>query len=191
MGYALAERLAELGARVYLVSGPVSLKTRNKSIERIDVVSARQMYEACSHLYGKCNGAIMAAAVADYAPVVVEEQKIKRGAGNYTIELKPNPDIAASLGRIKRKDQVLIGFALETQDEEKNAVLKLQKKNLDFIVLNSLREEGSGFQVDTNKITILDNSGNVFQYGLKSKNEVASDIVDKLIETEDKLSALD
>jgi phosphopantothenoylcysteine synthetase/decarboxylase len=191
MGFAIAERLADLGAKVYLVCGPVSLKTSNKNIERIDVTSALEMFDACKSLFERCNGAIMSAAVADYTPVIVEKQKIKRASENYTIELKPNPDIAATLGRIKRNNQVLVGFALETQDEEQNAVLKLKKKNLDFIVLNSLRDEGSGFQVDTNKIKIIDNKGNIFHYRLKPKNEVAADIIDKLIETEKALSTLD
>lgn len=191
MGFALAERLAELGAHVYLVCGPVSIKTKHKNIERVDVISAQEMFTACNNLFGNCDGAIMAAAVADYAPAEFEKEKIKRSAGNYFLELKPNPDIAASLGRVKRKDQILVGFALETQNEEENAVLKLKKKNLDFIVLNSLRDEGSGFQVDTNRIKILDNQGNIFHYGLKPKIEVANDIIDKLMEMENKLSALD
>ena len=131
----------------------------------------------------------MVAAVADYAPANVEMQKIKR-EGNIQIELHPNPDIAAALGRIKRPDQILVGFALETQDEQANAVSKLKKKNLDFIVLNSLREKGSGFQHDTNKVSILDNKGTVLNFGLKPKSEVAVDIVNKLIEMQDLLPTL-
>jgi len=188
MGFAVAERLADLGARVILVAGPVSLRCRNENIERVDVVSAMEMYAQCLGHFGECNGAIMVAAVADFAPVVIVDHKIKRTSANYSLELRPNPDIAASLGKIKRKDQVLIGFALETNDEEQNALLKIQKKNLDFIVLNSLRDSGSGFQHDTNKIKILDKSGAIFTYDLKPKTEVAVDIVNKLIGIEDSIS---
>ncbi len=190
MGFAVAERLASLGAKVILVTGPVALQCKNENIVRIDVVSATEMHTQCLNYYNNCNGAIMVAAVADFAPVVVDDQKIKRTSANYLLELRPNPDIAASLGKIKRKDQVLVGFALETNDEEQNALAKLQKKNLDFIVLNSLRESGSGFQHDTNRIKILDKSGAIFNYDLKPKTEVAVDIVNKLIEIEDSISGL-
>jgi phosphopantothenoylcysteine decarboxylase/phosphopantothenate--cysteine ligase len=190
MGFAVAERLASLGARVILVTGPVSLQLKNDNIERIDVVSATEMYTQCLHYFSECNGAIMVAAVADFAPVAVDDQKIKRTSANYFLELRPNPDIAASLGKIKRNDQVLVGFALETNDEEQNALAKLQKKNLDFIVLNSLRNSGSGFQHDTNKITILDKNGAISTYDLKPKTEVAVDIVTKLMEIEDSISGV-
>ena len=190
MGFAVAERLASLGARVILVTGPVALQLKNDHIERIDVVSATEMHTQCLNYFSECNGAIMVAAVADFAPVVVDDQKIKRTSANYFLELHPNPDIAASLGKIKRKDQVLVGFALETNDEEQNALAKLQKKNLDFIVLNSLRDSGSGFQHDTNKITILDKNGTISTYDLKPKTEVAVDIVNKLIEIEDSISGV-
>ncbi len=190
MGFAIAERLASLGARVILVAGPVALKCNHKNIERIDVVSATEMHAQCVNYFGKCNGAIMVAAVADFAPVVVDDQKIKRTSANYLLELRPNPDIAASLGKIKRRDQVLVGFALETNDEEQNAILKLKKKNLDFIVLNSLRDSGSGFQHDTNKIKILDKSGTILNFDLKSKAEVAVDVVNKLMEVEGAISEL-
>jgi len=188
MGFAVAERLAFLGAKVILVTGPVVLQCKNENIVRIDVVSATEMHAQCLHYFGECNGAIMVAAVADFAPVVVDDQKIKRTSSNYLLELRPNPDIAASLGKMKRTDQVLVGFALETNDEEQNALLKLQKKNLDFIVLNSLRDSGSGFQHDTNKIKILDKSGTISTYDLKSKTAVAVDIVNKLIGIEDSIS---
>lgn len=188
MGFAVAERLASLGAKVILVTGPVALQCKNKNIVRIDVVSATEMHNQCLNYFSDCNGAIMVAAVADFAPVVVDNQKIKRTSENYLLELRPNPDIAASLGKIKRKDQVLVGFALETNDEEHNALVKLQKKNLDFIVINSLRDSGSGFQHDTNRIKILDKSGTISSYGLKPKTEVAVDIVNKLMETEDSIS---
>lgn len=188
MGFAVAERLASLGAKVILVTGPVVLQCKNENIVRIDVVSAAEMHTQCLHYFGECNGAIMVAAVADFAPVIVDDQKIKRTTANYLLELRPNPDIAASLGKMKRKDQVLVGFALETNDEEQNALLKLQKKNLDFIVLNSLRDSGSGFQHDTNKIKILDKSGTISTYDLKPKTAVAVDIVNKLIGIEDSIS---
>ena len=131
----------------------------------------------------------MVAAVADYAPVNVEKQKIKR-SGDISINLRPNPDIAASLGQIKRSDQILAGFALETNEEELNALSKLKNKNLDFIVLNSLRDSGSGFQHDTNKIKILDKMGTVLDFELKTKKEAAVDIVNKLIEMQDLLPSL-
>lgn len=190
MGFAVAERLASLGAQVFLVTGPVNLQSNHRNIKRINVISAKEMYNECLNLFSSCNGAIMVAAVADYAPANVEDQKIKRAGGNFSIELQPNPDIAASLGRIKRPDQILAGFALETEDEKTNALSKLKRKNLDFIVLNSLRDSGSGFQFDTNKITILDNNGQIFNFGLKTKREVAVDIVNKLIEMQDLLPTL-
>lgn len=190
MGFAVAERLASLGAKVVLVAGPVALQCKNENIVRIDVVSATEMHTECLNYFGDCNGAIMVAAVADFAPVVIDNKKIKRDSSNYLLELRSNPDIAASLGMIKRKDQVLVGFALETNNEEQNALSKLRKKNLDFIVLNSLRDSGSGFQHDTNKIKILDKNGTIFNYDLKPKTEVAVDIVNKLMETEDSISEL-
>ena len=190
MGFAVAKRLASLGAKVILVTGPVALQCKNENIERIDVVSATEMYNQCLSYFSDCNGAIMVAAVADFAPIVVENQKIKRISENYFLELRPNPDIAASLGQIKRKEQVLVGFALETNDEEQNALTKMQKKNLDFIVLNSLRDSRAGFKYDTNRIKILDKNGTMVSYDLKPKSEVAVDIVNKLIETEDSISGL-
>ena len=190
MGFAVAERLACLGAKVILVAGPVSLQCINKNIIRIDVISAAEMYSQCLNFFGACNGAIMVAAVADFAPSVVDNQKIKRTSANLLIELRPNPDIAASLGKIKRHDQVLVGFALETNDEVQNALAKLQKKNLDLIVLNSLNDLGSGFQYDTNRIKILDKRGTIFNYDLKQKTDVAVDIVNKLIETENSISGI-
>jgi phosphopantothenoylcysteine synthetase/decarboxylase len=190
MGFAVAERLAVLGAKVFLVTGPVSLNCNYANISRINVTSASEMYESCLNLFSQCNGAVMVAAVADYAPVKVEDQKLKRSGENLFIELHANPDIAASLGRIKRADQILAGFALETGEEKSNAITKLKNKNLDFIVLNSLREKGSGFQHDTNKISIIDKIGNITDFGLKSKKEVAVDIVNKLIEMQNLLPIL-
>jgi phosphopantothenoylcysteine decarboxylase/phosphopantothenate--cysteine ligase len=182
MGFAIAEELANRGSEVILIAGPVSLKTKNKNIKRIDIVSAEEMNEQCIKYFPETNGAIMCAAVADFTPVVKSEKKVKRGKENFLIELKPNPDIAAGLGEIKKEGQILAGFALETDNEEKNAILKLQKKNLDFIVLNSLNDKGAGFQSDTNKITIIDKYNKSFKFELKSKVEVAKDIIDHLIE---------
>jgi phosphopantothenoylcysteine decarboxylase/phosphopantothenate--cysteine ligase len=187
MGFAIAERLADLGANVYLVAGPVHLSIPHSNIERIDVCSAVEMHQACLDLFGSCKGAVMVAAVADYAPLKTAETKLKRSGENLVLELRPNPDIAGSLGQLKRPDQLLAGFALETDEEEKNALGKLQKKNLDFIVLYSLRDKGSGFQHDTNKITIIDRKGTVTSFDLKSKKEVARDIVNKLIEMQNQL----
>jgi len=188
MGFAIAERLADLGAKVILVTGPVAIKCFNSNIQRINVVSAVEMQEQCLNYFEHCNGAIMVAAVADFAPLVIETKKIKRTSSNYFIELRPNPDIASYLGKIKRQNQVLVGFALETNDEEQNALSKLHKKNLDFIVLNSLRESGSGFQYDTNRIKILDKHGIVEAFDLKQKSEVAVDVVNKMIEMEGEMT---
>jgi len=185
MGFAIAERLADLGARVILVTGPVSLRCKNSTIMRIDVVSAQEMFTQSLHYFPLCNGAVMVAAVADFAPIAIDNQKIKRTTENLILELQPNPDIAASLGQIKRKDQILVGFALETTNDERKAIGKLQHKNLDLIVLNSLGDKGSGFQHDTNQVKILDSTGVVFTSGLKQKSEIAVDIVNKMIETED------
>jgi phosphopantothenoylcysteine synthetase/decarboxylase len=190
MGYAIAERLASLGAKVILISGPVSLQCKSENITRINVVSAVEMHTECHRYFAECNGAVMVAAVADFAPLIIENQKIKRTSENYFLELRPNPDIAASLGRVKRKDQILVGFALETSNEQENAALKLLKKNLDLIILNSLIDNGAGFQYDTNKIKILDRSGVIFTSELKQKKEIAVDIVNKILETEDFISEL-
>lgn len=184
MGFAIAEECARRGCQVELVCGPVStnLSKEYPNIHRIDVESAQQMYEACMELYPKMDGAILSAAVADFTPETVAEQKIKRTGDDMTIRLKPNPDIAASLGKIKQPNQALVGFALETNDEETNAQSKLAKKNFDFIVLNSLRDKGAGFRTDTNKITIITAQGKS-EYPLKSKQEVAVDIVNELEKT--------
>lgn len=181
MGFAIAEECARRGCKVELVCGPVSINLSKEypNIHRIDVESAQQMYEACMELYPKMDGAILSAAVADFTPDTVAEQKIKRTGDDMTIHLKPNPDIAASLGKIKQPNQVLVGFALETNDEESNAQSKLAKKNFDFIVLNSLRDKGAGFRTDTNKITII-TAQDKTEYPLKSKQEVAVDIVNEL-----------
>jgi phosphopantothenoylcysteine decarboxylase / phosphopantothenate---cysteine ligase len=182
MGYALAENLAKWGAEVVLVSGPVSISLDLPNVAIIKVDSAEEMYKACIDEFPKCNAAIMAAAVADYSPVKTSASKIKRSDKNITLQLKANPDIAASIGKMKKKKQVVGGFALETDDPVMNATRKLKKKNLDFIVLNSLNDPGAGFNSDTNKITIIDRNNKIENFELKSKAEVAVDIIYKLCE---------
>jgi phosphopantothenoylcysteine decarboxylase/phosphopantothenate--cysteine ligase len=178
MGFALAEQLAHRGAEVVLISGPVSLKINHPNITRIDVESASEMYVQAVKHFPSCDGAIMSAAVADFTPLDKLDKKIKRGKENYKIELTPNKDIAAELGSLKKENQLLVGFALETDNEHANAVGKLNKKNLDFIVLNSLKDKGAGFGVDTNKIKIIDKNSDERNYGLTSKKQVACDIID-------------
>ncbi|RKD90819.1 bifunctional phosphopantothenoylcysteine decarboxylase/phosphopantothenate--cysteine ligase CoaBC [Mangrovibacterium diazotrophicum] len=177
MGFALAEELAEQGAKVTLVSGPVSLKCYHPNIKRVDVVSAEEMKQAALDVFSEVDGAVMCAAVADYRPKYPADQKIKRTAADMTIELEANDDIAACLGKLKTENQLLVGFALETQDEKSNALDKMKRKNLDFIVLNSLQDKGAGFGVDTNKITILTKDNKAVDFQLKMKTEVARDIV--------------
>ena len=179
MGYALAEECANRGAEVVLISGPVQLRTTHPGIRRIDVESAEEMYRAATSEFATADAAILCAAVADFTPEQVAEQKIKREGDGLTLHLKPTHDIAAALGRMKRDGQVLVGFALETNDEESHAQSKLRRKNLDFIVLNSLRDAGAGFRHDTNKITIIDEEQTV-AYPLKNKKDVAADIIDRL-----------
>lgn len=179
MGYALAEACASRGAEVVLVSGPVTLQTVHPNIRRIDVESAAEMHRAAADAFKDADGGILCAAVADFTPEQVADQKIKREKDDLVLRLKPTCDIAASLGKEKRPDQLLVGFALETCDEVSHAQDKLARKNFDFIVLNSLNDKGAGFRCDTNKITIIDRSEAV-SYPLKRKQEVAEDIVDKL-----------
>ncbi len=181
MGYALAEECAARGAEVELVSGPVNLQTSNKSIHVTKVESAKQMYKAAISIFPKSDVAILCAAVADFTPEVTNDSKIKREKGDMLLRLVPTHDIAAEIGKIKQPSQRVIGFALETNNEANNAQHKLQSKNLDFIVLNSLNDKGAGFSVDTNKITIISNTAKR-EYPLKSKREVASDIIDALCE---------
>jgi phosphopantothenoylcysteine decarboxylase/phosphopantothenate--cysteine ligase len=181
MGFALAEICARRGAEVTLIAGPVSIATEHPGITRIDVESAEEMYLEAITTFSDMHAAILCAAVADYRPETVSAEKMKREDKEaITLRLTANKDIAASLGVLKRKGQILAGFALETKDEMIHALDKLKRKNLDFIVLNSLNEPGAGFRTDTNKISILDNKGGITDYTLKSKHEVASDIVDKL-----------
>lgn len=179
MGYALAESCAESGAEVILISGPVSLSTRHPAIRRIDVESAEEMYKAATEFYPACDAGILCAAVADFTPETVAPNKIKREKDDLLIKLKPTRDIAAALGQMKQPHQRLIGFALETHDELAHAQEKRKRKNFDFIVLNSLNDKGAGFRYDTNKITIVDESGHT-PYPLKSKQEAANDIIGKL-----------
>ena len=181
MGYAIAEKLADEGAEVILVSGPVSVSTKQSGIKIISVESAEEMYTACVENFPECDGAVMTAAVADFSPANPLPEKNKRGKENWLLELKPTHDIAAALGKLKKNGQLLVGFALETTDEKNSAQNKLRKKNLDFIVLNSLKDRGAGFGVDTNKITIIDKDNNQQAFELKSKKEVAADIVEKMI----------
>jgi phosphopantothenoylcysteine decarboxylase/phosphopantothenate--cysteine ligase len=179
MGFALAEECAQRGAKVILISGPVEQQTIHPNIHRIDVESAEEMYNASIENYIKVDAAILCAAVADFTPSKKSEQKIKREKNNLLLELEPTKDIAACLGKIKTT-QKLVGFALETTDEENNALDKIRRKNLDFIVLNSLNDKNAGFRYDTNKITIIDNRGTKEVFELKSKKLVAKDIIDKL-----------
>lgn len=179
MGYALAEECAARGAEVTLVSGPVNLSVNHSNINRIDVESAEQMYNACMSHYPTSDAGILCAAVADFTPECVADKKIKREKDDLTLNLKPTHDIAAALGKIKTDSQRLVGFALETNDETAHAQDKLKRKNFDFIVLNSLNDKGAGFRCDTNKITIIDSS-KAEEYPLKTKKEVAADIIDKL-----------
>ena len=177
MGYAVAEALAERGAKVSLVSGRTALE-KPAGVERVDVLSAEQMYEACCGLWAEADGAVMCAAVADYTPAVVAEQKIKKGDGDMSIALKRTHDIAAHLGQ-QKGERLLVGFAMETENEMANAESKLQRKNMDFIVLNSLRREGAGFRGDTNVVSLIDCKSRE-DLPLMSKREVAERIVDKM-----------
>lgn len=181
MGYALAEVCARLGAEVTLVSGPVNLCCTHPSVRTIHVTTAKEMYAATTEEFPKTDAAILCAAVADFTPKTVADTKIKREkTGHLIIELTATQDIAAQLGKMKRTNQRLVGFALETDNEEVHALDKLKRKNLDFIVLNSLRDAGAGFSHDTNKITILAADGTSERFPLKSKQDVAADIVARL-----------
>lgn len=183
MGFALAEECVRRGAKVTLIAGPVSAQLSpiaSQQIDRINVESCQDMYDAATKVFPQCDGAILCAAVADFRPEQIATQKIKREGDELVLRLTPNPDIAAELGHMKREGQVLVGFALETNDEQANAQKKLQKKNLDFIVLNSLRNEGTCFQSDENQISIISSSG-LRDFERKSKQGVARDIIDYLV----------
>jgi phosphopantothenoylcysteine decarboxylase/phosphopantothenate--cysteine ligase len=181
MGFAIANELAKQGAIVTLITGPSSQILKHSSIQRIDVTSAAQMLDACLHHFDTADACIMSAAVADYTPVTVAAQKIKKHTDSFTIELKKTTDILRVLGERKRSNQLLVGFALETQNEEQNAIDKIKKKNLDLIVLNSLNDKGAGFKLDTNKVTLIDSGFVKTTFDTKSKIEVAGDICQKII----------
>ena len=180
MGFAIAECLTKLGAEVTLVTGPTTEKS-DFNLNRIDVISAADMLKACLANFTESAIIVMSAAVADYTPVEVSEQKIKKAETTFSISLKKTVDILAHLGELKRSDQVLVGFALETQQEETYAQQKLQKKNLDLIVLNSLNDKGAGFKAETNKITIFNRALEKTMFDLKSKHEVAEDICAEIL----------
>jgi phosphopantothenoylcysteine decarboxylase/phosphopantothenate--cysteine ligase len=180
MGFALAESCARQGAEVILITGPVKLSARHENIKRIDVDSADEMYKAVMSKFEKMDGAILCAAVADFTPVVKLKSKIKRENENLQLELKPTQDIAATVGKLKKGEQFVVGFALESDNEEQNAIQKMERKNFDFIVLNSLQDHDSGFGFDTNKVSIIHRSGLKKLYELKSKLDVADDIVNEI-----------
>ena len=177
MGYAVAEALAARGAAVTLISGRTSLDVP-VGVERVDVLSAEQMYDACVERFDGADGAVMCAAVADYTPAFVADEKLKKSDNDLSIALKRTKDIAATLGQ-RKEGRVLVGFAMETQNERDNAESKLERKNFDFIVLNSLRKEGAGFRGDTNVVTLIDRD-EALELPLMSKREVAEHIVDKI-----------
>ena len=179
MGFALAEECSRRGAKVVLVAGPVSL-TCSESIQRVDVESCKEMYEAAVGEFPNCDAAILCAAVADFRPETIAEQKIKRVGDDLLLKLKPTQDIAATIGSMKGEGQRIVAFALETNEEESNAQRKLEKKNADFIVLNSTRIPGTTFQTDDNQITIINKEGKK-SYAKKPKTEVARDIIDELV----------
>ena len=181
MGYALAECCAERGAEVILVSGPVSITEKHPNIRKISVESAEEMYQAAVREFTGSDAAILCAAVADFTPESQSEQKIKREKEDLVLRLKPTHDIAAALGKLKKENQIITGLARETNDEVEHAKDKLERKNLDFIVLNSLNDKGAGFRHDTNKITIIDKNS-VTEFPLKDKKEVAADIINHLAE---------
>jgi phosphopantothenoylcysteine decarboxylase/phosphopantothenate--cysteine ligase len=181
MGVAIAEEMKKRGAEVTLVLGPSSVKT-NVGIHVIHVTSAAEMFNACEKIFPAADMAIMSAAVADYTPVQTASEKIKKTENDFAISLTKTKDILKTLGSLKTKEQVLVGFALETNNEKENALQKLRSKNADMIVLNSLQDAGAGFGHDTNKITIFDKTGNVYPFDIKSKKEVAVDIVNTIIQ---------
>jgi phosphopantothenoylcysteine decarboxylase/phosphopantothenate--cysteine ligase len=180
MGVAIAEELARNGAEVTLVIGPSDITTKVPGIKRVDVVSAEEMYEQCSAVFKNCDIAVMAAAVADYAPVQKAAQKIKKKENEFSLSLTKTKDVLLHLGSVKTVQQVLVGFALETENEIENAKEKVKRKNADFIVLNSLNAENKGFGVDSNTVVFVDNNSSLESFESKSKKEVASDIVHKI-----------
>jgi len=181
MGFAIAEAFAAEGAKVHLVTGPVSLETHVAGVKVIRVTSAKEMFERCSEVMDRMDVAVFNAAVSDYTPVSASGKKVKRGEGDWTIQLKPTKDIAAEMGKRKSAGQVLVGFALETDNEMEHARAKLDRKNLDLVVLNSMRDSGAGFGTDTNRVTMIDRLGNIDKYELKPKAQVAGDLVQRVI----------
>ncbi len=177
MGIAIADEFAAAGNEIILIKGPTHLQPNDQSIKQVYIQTAAEMFTACSQYFDWADVIVFAAAVADYTPKFLSPTKIKKNTNEFSIELIKTKDIAAELGMQKRADQIIVGFALETDNEESNARDKLWRKNFDFIVLNSMQDEGAGFQKDTNKITIIDRTGNVAKFDLKSKKEVAKDIV--------------
>jgi phosphopantothenoylcysteine decarboxylase/phosphopantothenate--cysteine ligase len=182
MGLAIAEELYARGADVTLIMGPSSIDLPPNGIKSVRVNTAEEMYKACTKQFNISDIGIMAAAVADFTPVEVAENKIKKASGDLVIELKKTKDILKTLGEKKSSKQVLVGFALETNNEREFALGKLKNKNADMVVMNSLNDKGAGFGTDTNKITIFDKSGKEFNYGLMSKKEAAKNIVDTIIQ---------
>jgi phosphopantothenoylcysteine decarboxylase/phosphopantothenate--cysteine ligase len=182
MGYAIAERFAEMGAKVELVSGPTYLDVKSDNIHITRVTSAKEMLKACQKHFKSCDIAVLAAAVADYSPSNFTRHKIKKKTGVLSMELASTPDIAKELGKVKKKNQVLVGFALETENETRNAAKKLKEKNFDLIVLNSLQDKGAGFGHDTNKISIFRKDNKKKYFELKSKKDVANDIINEILE---------
>jgi phosphopantothenoylcysteine decarboxylase / phosphopantothenate---cysteine ligase len=181
MGFALAHSLAVRGIHVTLVTGPTHLQTRHPLVTRIDVVSAEEMFNACMSHFADSQIVVLAAAVADYKPVRRAPEKIKKGPGNLTLELEKTIDIALTLGKLKTEEQILAGFALESENEKVNAIKKLIAKNLDLIVLNSLRDTGAGFRHDTNKVTVIHGDGTIRPFELRRKEQVAEDITNEVI----------
>lgn len=182
MGFSIAQEAADRGAEVTLITGPTHLQVNHPAIRRIDVQTAHEMFVETTDAFSNADITIMSAAVADFTPAKPVDKKIKKSGEVTAIELKPTRDILEALGKMKKTNQLLVGFALETDNELDNAMKKLNNKNLDLIVLNSLKEKGAGFGVATNKITLLDRNGQKIDFPLKSKTEVASDILDKVVE---------
>ncbi|MFM7725715.1 MAG: bifunctional phosphopantothenoylcysteine decarboxylase/phosphopantothenate--cysteine ligase CoaBC [Flavobacteriales bacterium] len=182
MGFALAEALANMGARITLVAGPCQLQIHHPLVHRVDVTTATEMLDACLPIFERTDGAVLAAAVADYMPEETLEQKLKKSDEKWSLSLVKTPDIAMALGALKRDGQCLVGFALETNNEASNATQKLERKKLDLIVLNSLRDAGAGFGTDTNPITLIWRDNKSLEFGLKPKSQVAVDIAHAIVE---------
>jgi phosphopantothenoylcysteine decarboxylase/phosphopantothenate--cysteine ligase len=183
MGYAIAEQFLEQGAKVFLISGPVNIKLVHPNLKIVKINSANEMYLACCHFFEEVDVAVFAAAVADYRPEKVAEQKIKKDESSFTIKMTKNVDIAYEFGRVKTNRQISVGFALETNDELKHAIGKLDKKNLDMVILNSMNDSNATFGYDTNKITIIKDDFSKKEFPLKNKTEVAKDVVNEIVAT--------